>query len=114
MINFIIKRMQSATAPICISKRGNKVFIPVQAKPNSRVSQITDINSEFVGVQIAAPPHDGEANKELCEFIASVLPGVKKRDVCVRPGTQKSRSKIVEIETGLSVEQVVQALHSSR
>lgn len=103
--------MQSAS---CISKRGNIISIPVQSKPNSRLSQVTEINSEYVGISIAAPPHDGEANKELCSFLASVLPGVKKRDVAVRPGTQKSRSKIVEVECGLEVEQVIQALHNAR
>ncbi|OMJ68247.1 hypothetical protein SteCoe_34360 [Stentor coeruleus] len=103
--------MQSAC---CITKRGNTITIPVQAKPNARQSQVTEINSEYVGVSIAAPPQDGEANKELCTFLASILPGVKKRDVSVRPGTQKSRSKLVVVETELNVEQVIQALHSSR
>lgn len=103
--------MQSAC---CITKRGNIIIIPVQAKPNARQSQVMEINSEYVGICIAAPPQDGEANKELCNFLASVLPGVKKRDVAVRPGTQRSRSKIVEVETGLNIEQVIQALHSSR
>ena len=107
----LINRMQSIS---CISKRGNTAIIPVQAKPNSRISQVTEINSEWVGISIAAPPHDGEANKELCNFIASALPGVKKRQVSVRPGTQKSRSKIVEVETELMTEQIIQALLNSR
>ena len=102
--------MQSMT---CITKRGNLVLIPVQAKPNSRISKVTEINSEYVGISIAAPPHDGEANSELCSFIASILPGVKKRQVSVKPGTQKSRKKIVEIETDLLVEQVIQAISLS-
>jgi uncharacterized protein (TIGR00251 family) len=111
MIAIIIKRMQATS---CIHRRGNFIVIPVQAKPNARNSQVTDVNSEFIGIQIAAPPHDGEANKELCSFLASLLPGVKKRDVSVKPGTQKSRCKIVEVETQLTVEQVIQAIHSSR
>lgn len=41
---------------------------------------LTDLSSEGVGVQIAAPPTDGEANAELVKFLASVL-GVRKSDV---------------------------------
>ena len=43
--------MQSMT---CITKRGNLVLIPVQAKPNSRISKVTEINSEYVGISIAS------------------------------------------------------------
>ena len=41
---------------------------------------LTDISSEGVGIQIAAPPMDGEANAELIKFLASSL-GVRKSDV---------------------------------
>ena len=38
------------------------------------------IHEEGIGVQIAAPPTDGEANAELLRYIARVL-GVRKSDV---------------------------------
>lgn len=101
-------------ANFCITKRGSMLCIPVQAKPNARFSQVTDVNSECISIQIAAPPHDGEANKELCTFLAGVLPGVKKRDVNVRPGTQKSRFKIVEVQTDLDPAQALEALQKAR
>ena len=41
---------------------------------------ISDIGSEGVGVQIAAPPVDGEANTELVRYMASVL-GLRKSDI---------------------------------
>jgi uncharacterized protein len=94
----------------CIIKKTGIIVIPVLVKPNSRQSQITEINSEWIGVSVAAPPHDGEANKELCEYIASVLPGIKKRQVSVRTATQRSRNKILEVETDLPLEQVTEAL----
>ena len=40
----------------------------------------TDISPEGVGVQIAAPPVDGEANTTLVKYVAAVL-GVRKSDV---------------------------------
>jgi uncharacterized protein YggU (UPF0235/DUF167 family) len=39
-----------------------------------------DVGSEAVGVQISAPPVEGEANTELVKYMAAVL-GVRKSDV---------------------------------
>ena len=39
-----------------------------------------DVGSETVGVQISAPPVEGEANTELIKYIAAVL-SVRKSDV---------------------------------
>lgn len=100
--------------PLCIQSSVNKITIRVQAKPNSRSSAIVDINDEYVGISIAAPAHDGEANKELCEYLASIVPGAKKRDVTIRPGSQKSRSKLVEIQTGIQPTQFYEILLSNR
>ena len=44
------------------------------------LSCCTDISPEGVGVQIAAPPVDGEANTTLVKYVAAVL-GVRKSDV---------------------------------
>ena len=40
----------------------------------------SDISPTGVGVRIAAPPVDGEANAELLKYMAKVL-GVRKSDV---------------------------------
>ena len=47
---------------------------------SSRALYITDIGEEEVGVQIAAPPVDGEANTELVKYLSKLL-GVKKSQV---------------------------------
>jgi uncharacterized protein YggU (UPF0235/DUF167 family) len=39
-----------------------------------------DIGNEAVGVQISAPPVEGEANTELVRYMAAVL-GLRKSDV---------------------------------
>lgn len=39
-----------------------------------------DISSEGVGVQINAPPTDGEANAELIKYVSKVL-GLRKSDL---------------------------------
>lgn len=40
------------------------------------------ITDDSVGIQISAPPMEGEANAELVKYLASVL-GVRKSDVII-------------------------------
>ncbi|KAF0974996.1 hypothetical protein FDP41_005749 [Naegleria fowleri] len=72
------------------------IRLTIFAKPNSSKSQIANINDEEIGVQIGAPPKEGEANKELCEYIAGVL-GLAKSKVSLDKGG-KSKHKIVLVE----------------
>lgn len=62
-----------------------------------------------MGVQISAPPKEGEANEELVSYLSTLL-GVKKSAVTLERGT-KSRQKTVSIEAPhLTVEKVVDSL----
>ncbi|KAF9601241.1 hypothetical protein IFM89_018351 [Coptis chinensis] len=74
----------------------SSVAITVHAKPGSKIATITDVNDDAVGVQIDAPPKDGEANAALVDYISSVI-GVKKRQVTIGSGS-KSRDKVVVVE----------------
>ncbi|KAI0243234.1 hypothetical protein LSAT2_022050, partial [Lamellibrachia satsuma] len=56
------------------------LIIKVLAKPGAKQNGVTDISTDGVGVQIAAPPVDGEANTTLVRYVATVL-GVRKSDV---------------------------------
>lgn len=49
---------------------------------------IEDIMEESVGVQISAPPVDGEANVGLVKFISKTL-GVRKSDVVLEKVAMK-------------------------
>lgn len=46
------------TGPITLDKHGN-IRINILAKPGAKHNGITDISTEGVGVQIAAPPVEG-------------------------------------------------------
>ena len=62
-----------------------------------------------MGIQISAPPKEGEANEELVSYLATLL-GVKKSAVTLERGS-KSRQKTVSIEaSNLTVEQVMDSL----
>ncbi|KAK3882024.1 hypothetical protein Pcinc_013570 [Petrolisthes cinctipes] len=94
--------VQKSTGPISTDKSGS-VLIQILAKPGAKENGITDLSSDGVGVQIAAPPTEGEANTELIKFLASVL-GVRKSDVSLERGS-RSRQKAVAVR-GLSASEV--------
>ncbi|KAL7192509.1 hypothetical protein ACSBR2_024357 [Camellia fascicularis] len=74
----------------------SSVAITIHAKPGSKLATITDFSDEALGVQIDAPPKDGEANAALIDYISSVI-GVKRRQVSIGHGS-KSRDKVVIVE----------------
>jgi len=98
---------KKSNTPASIYGRDGKTFIVIDAKPNSKVSSIVGVTDEGVRVNIGAPPKEGEANKELVEFLASAL-GVRKTDVSLDKGS-KSKSKIIVVE-GIDPESAYQAL----
>ncbi|XP_066938436.1 UPF0235 protein C15orf40 homolog isoform X2 [Macrobrachium rosenbergii] len=96
------------TSPISVTKDG-RIQIKILAKPGAQESRVTDISAEGVGLQIAAPPVDGEANTELVKFLSSSL-GVRKSDVVLDRGS-RSRQKTVIVHSS-SLQDVERILHS--
>ncbi|KAM8972280.1 UPF0235 protein C15orf40 homolog [Pelodytes ibericus] len=84
------------------------VTIAIHAKPGSKQNAITDVTSEAVGVAIAAPPSEGEANAELCRYLSKVLE-IKKSEVVLDKGG-KSREKLVKISAAVTPEYVLEKL----
>ncbi|EXB42068.1 hypothetical protein L484_006415 [Morus notabilis] len=83
--------------PSCIrAVSPSSVAITVHAKPGSKIASVTDFSDNALGVQIDAPPKDGEANAALIDYLSSVL-GVKRRQVSIGSGS-KSRDKVVIVE----------------
>ncbi|XP_044294786.1 UPF0235 protein C15orf40 homolog [Varanus komodoensis] len=95
------------SGPVATDKSGS-VIISIHAKPGSKQNAITDLTTEAVGVAIAAPPSEGEANAELCRYLSKVLE-VKKSEVVLEKGG-KSREKVVKILAPLTPEDVLEKL----
>jgi uncharacterized protein len=51
-------------------------------------------------IKVAAPPHEGEANKKLVAFLAKRF-GVAKREIVVESG-EKSRGKIISAPASIA------------
>uniref|UniRef100_A0A8D0BL62 CO040 protein n=1 Tax=Salvator merianae TaxID=96440 RepID=A0A8D0BL62_SALMN len=97
----------SPSGPVAHDKSGS-VTISVHAKPGSKQNAVTDVTADAVGVAIAAPPSEGEANAELCRYLSKVLE-VKKSEVVLEKGG-KSREKVVKILASLTPEEVLEKL----
>uniref|UniRef100_H3BE98 Zgc:193812 n=1 Tax=Latimeria chalumnae TaxID=7897 RepID=H3BE98_LATCH len=97
----------SSCSPVAFDKSGS-ITISVHAKPGSKQNAITDVAVEAVGVAVAAPPMEGEANAELLRYLAKVLE-IKKSDIVLEKGC-KSRKKVVKVLTSLSLEDVLERL----
>lgn len=91
------QRAPQEVSPVSTDKNGC-ICIRVNAKPGAKHSQITDISEEGIGIQICAPPVEGQANTELVKFLADTL-GLRKSDVSLDRGS-KSRQKIILLEKG--------------
>ncbi|NXC45059.1 CO040 protein, partial [Penelope pileata] len=97
----------AAAGPVVAAGDGC-VRVVVRAKPGSRCSAVTDVTAEAVGVAIAAPPSEGEANAELCRYLAKVLE-VKKSEVILEKGG-KSRDKVVKILVPVTPDEILEKL----
>uniref|UniRef100_A0A914DP66 Uncharacterized protein n=1 Tax=Acrobeloides nanus TaxID=290746 RepID=A0A914DP66_9BILA len=96
---------------ISLNKTG-QIVLKIHAKPGAKKSIVTDIGTQEIGIAIAAPPREGQANEELVETIARIL-GLKKSEISLDKGT-KSRSKILMVESKkLSIDQVRERLINS-
>ncbi|XP_061390341.1 UPF0235 protein C15orf40 homolog [Musca vetustissima] len=93
--------------PIQTDKNGN-ICIRILAKPGAKNNGITDISTEGVGVQIAAPPSEGEANAELVKYLSKVLQ-LRKSDVSLDKGS-RSRNKIVMVSKGVTTMEAIKEL----
>ncbi|KAM9311890.1 UPF0235 protein C15orf40 homolog [Gastrophryne carolinensis] len=95
------------TGPVTRDKSGS-ITIAIHAKPGAKLNAITDVTSEAVGVAIAAPPTEGEANAELCRYLSKVLE-IKKSEVVLDKGG-KSREKTVKVSAAITPEAVLEKL----
>lgn len=94
--------------PMSVDKSGN-LQIKIHAKPGAKQNAITEISSDGFGVQIAAPPVEGEANTELVKFMAKTLE-LRKSDVQLDRGS-KSRQKVILIaKNSISMERAMELL----
>ncbi len=92
---------------IRIEGRGSAVRLSVRVQPRASRSEVVGEHDGALKVRLAAPPVEGEANRELVRFLSKLL-GVAPSRVSVVAGAT-GKSKVVEVE-GVSVADVERAL----
>ncbi|XP_021574332.1 UPF0235 protein C15orf40 homolog [Carlito syrichta] len=95
------------SGPVAVDSKGC-VTIAIHAKPGSKQNAVTDLTAEAINVAIAAPPSEGEANAELCQYLSKVLE-LRKSDVVLDKGG-KSREKVVKLLASTTPEEILEKL----
>jgi uncharacterized protein (TIGR00251 family) len=80
---------------ISFTERGGTVCFSVRAQPRASMSQIVGEFDGALRINVAAPPVDGAANRELVKLIAKLF-GVAQSDVEIRAGAH-ARQKLVRV-----------------
>ncbi len=82
--------------PSCIKDRSGKVELRIYCQPRASKTEIVGFHGDALKVRLAAPPVEGEANLELCQFLARCF-DVSRHDVQILSG-KGARQKRVLIE----------------
>lgn len=78
-----------------ISQRGDAVRITIHVQPRAARTEVAGEHGDAIKLRVAAPPVEGEANREVRRFLAKLL-GVAPSCVEVLSG-ETGRRKVVEI-----------------
>jgi hypothetical protein len=70
--------------------------LQIKVKPQSRLSELTQMEDGTWLAQLKSLPQDGQANKELISLVAKQW-GCRKADVSIKSGTA-SRLKRVQVD----------------
>ncbi len=87
----------------CIKDRSGNVELCVYCQPRASNTEIVEWHNDALKVRLAAPPVEGQANIQLCNFISQYL-GVARQDVRILSG-KNARKKRVLIK-GMTVQGV--------
>ncbi len=79
-----------------IEERGGALRLRVHVKPRASRSRVIGVREGALDVAVAAPPVDGEANKELVSTLSRRL-GVGRKAVDIVSGTT-GRNKLVSVQ----------------
>lgn len=93
---------------VTINKSG-EIVIRIHAKPGAKQNGITDISADAIGVQISAPPVDGEANTELVKYLSKVLQ-LRKSDVSLDRGSKSREKTILVAKNTIDIDRVKQLI----
>jgi uncharacterized protein (TIGR00251 family) len=78
-----------------IQTHGDALRLTIHLQPRASRSEVTGLHGDALRIRVAAPPVDGEANRELLRFLAAKL-GTSPSALQLVHGTT-GRRKLVEV-----------------
>ncbi len=94
----------------CAIERSEGVELRIHIQPRASKTEIVGLHGQALKIRVASPPVDGQANAELCRFLARHV-GIPHQYVQLKSGVS-SRQKRVFIE-GKTLADVAAALTKS-
>ena len=77
------------------SGEGGAVDLLIHAQPGAKRSEIAGVHDGRLKLRVAAPPVDGEANREIVRYLAKLLV-IRRSQIRIRSG-ETSRKKLLTI-----------------
>lgn len=90
-----------------LTQSGDEISIRIKVSPRASISRVEGVVEGALKVRVAAPPVDGEANKELVRTLAKFF-GVPKSCVTIVSGKASKNKKAVVY--GVTMERAGQLL----
>ena len=78
----------------CIKDRDGNVELSNHCQPQTSKTEIVGLHGEALKVGLAAPPVEGQANRELCKFFAGYF-GVSPQDVQIQSGRGARQKRVL-------------------
>lgn len=77
----------------CVIERSEGIEIRIYVQPRASKTEIIGLHGEALKIRIAAPPVDGQANVELCRYLARQV-GVPQKDVQMKSGVSSRQKRV--------------------
>ncbi len=77
----------------CAIEQSEGVELRVHIQPRASKTEIIGLHGEALKIRLAAPPVDGQANAELCRYLARQV-GVPQKDVQMKSGVNSRQKRV--------------------
>lgn len=78
----------------CVVEQSEGIEIRIYVQPRASKTEIIGLHGEALKIRIAAPPVDGQANAELCRYLARHV-GVPQKDVQMKSGVSSRQKRVL-------------------
>ncbi len=86
----------------CVKDQDGSVELRIHCQPRTSKTEIVGLYGDAIKVRLAAPPVEGQANTELCRFLARYF-SVLRQEVQILSG-KGARRKLVLIKGKTAIE----------